>query len=203
MNINLQEIDTIIFDFGGVILDIDPQKTANAFAKLLNIGSANGFADSPLFKEYELGLYSSEEFRDQIRALTNSNLSDNDIDNAWNAMLLDYHQERIDKIKELKSAHHLILLSNTNAIHFNSFSAKLKEEFNLTFHDLFGHVFLSHELNLAKPNIEIYEHVIKKAGLKPERTLFIEDTAENLPTAEEAGIKTLLIERNQHFFNWL
>lgn len=203
MPFDLTKIDTIIFDFGGVILDIDFQLTANAFADLLEIPTANGFANSPLFKQYELGLYSSEEFRDQIRSLTNKELSDEQIDNSWNAMLLDYKQERIDHISNLKNKYKLILLSNTNQIHYDSFSAKLEKEYGVRFTDLFSKVYLSHELNLAKPNAEIYEYVIKDAGISAERTLFIEDTPENLETAEQLGINTLLIPRNGEFYKYL
>ncbi len=118
-------------------------------------------------------------------------------------MLLDYHPERIKKIKELRKTHKLFLLSNTNQTHFDNFDNKLKKEYNCRLHDLFDNLFLSHKMKMIKPNLEIFKTVIKKEKLISERTLFIEDSEENAETARQTGIKTLVIKRNSNFYDYI
>ena len=200
--IRLTDFDTIIFDFGGVILDIDPDLSRHEFVKMLGIDNAWRLEEERLPQLYETGRIDRAGFVAKINQIAGSNYSESEILKAWNAMLLNYRQPRIEWIKRLHSTHRLLLLSNTNDSHFEYFHNKLIAEFGVTFYQLFDHVYLSHEMGMLKPSHEIFETVIKAQQLDPQRTLFIEDTARNAAAAQEVGLQTLLIPRNGEFYEF-
>lgn len=199
---DLHKIKNIIFDLGGVIIDIDPNRSFQALQAFV-ADEENGtdlFSESvSLFLDYEKGMISSDEFRKGIRTLArNDSLHDQQIDEAWNAMLLDIPLDRINVLKKLKSHYSLYVLSNTNDIHvpaFNSIVAKVCGESDIAC--FFDKVYFSHELQLRKPDPAIYAHVLKDNNLKPEETLFIDDRYENIKAAEALGIKTFLVEKER------
>ncbi|MBI9069106.1 MAG: HAD-IA family hydrolase [Salinivirgaceae bacterium] len=203
MKVNLKNFATIIFDFGGVILDIDPQKTIDAFLKFITLQEVEKIQSNGILNKIEKGEINAEQLYKGINELLGKELSKNDFHHAWNAILLDYKTERIDWIKKLSKTHKLFLLSNTNEIHYRSFSKKLKEEFNVSFNDLFIKSYLSFEMGLLKPDAAIYKKVIEEQSLNPSKTLFIEDTAINAKAAEELGIVPLVIPRNGSFYDFL
>lgn len=200
--VRLSDFDTIIFDFGGVILDIDPDLSRRRFAEMLGVENARKLETEQLPQLYETGSISRQEFVARINQIAGTQLSDSEIIAAWNAMLLNYKPARIDWIKRLHKTHRLLLLSNTNDAHFEYFHNKLIAEYGVTFYQLFDHVYLSHEMRLLKPSHEIYETVIAEQKLDLQRTLFIEDTARNVAGAQEVGLQTLLIPRNGEFYEF-
>ena len=200
--VRLSDFDTIIFDFGGVILDIDPDLSRRRFAEMLGIENARKLETEQLPQLYETGSISRAEFVARINQIAGTQLSDSEILAAWNAMLLNYKPARIEWIKRLQKTHRLLLLSNTNDAHFEYFHNKLIAEYGVTFYQLFDHVYLSHEMGLLKPSHEIYETVIAEQKLDLQRTLFIEDTARNVVGAQEVGLQTLLIPRNGEFYEF-
>ncbi|MBO7145360.1 MAG: HAD-IA family hydrolase [Salinivirgaceae bacterium] len=200
--VRLSDFDTIIFDFGGVILDIDPDLSRRRFAEMLGIENARKPETEQLPQLYETGSISRTEFVDRINLIAKTNIPENEIIAAWNAMLLNYKPARIEWIKRLHKGHKLLLLSNTNDAHFEYFHNKLIAEYGVTFYQLFDHVYLSHEMGLLKPSHEIYERVIAEQQLNLQRTLFIEDTARNVAGAQEVGLQTLLIPRNGEFYEF-
>lgn len=200
--VRLSDFDTIIFDFGGVILDIDPDLSRRRFAEMLGIENARKLEIEQLPQLYETGSISRQEFVARINQIAGTQLSDSEILAAWNAMLLNYKPARIEWIKRLHKTHRLLLLSNTNDAHFEYFHNKLIAEYGVTFYQLFDHVYLSHEMGLLKPSHEIYETVIAEQKLDLQHTLFIEDTARNVAGAQEVGLQTLLIPRNGEFYEF-
>jgi putative hydrolase of the HAD superfamily len=200
--VRLSDFDTIIFDFGGVILDIDPDLSRRRFAEMLGIENARKLEAEQLPQLYEKGLISRAEFVSRINQIAGTQLSADEILSAWNAMLLNYKPTRIEWIKRLHTTHRLLLLSNTNDSHFEYFHNKLIVEYGVTFYQLFDHVYLSHEMGMLKPSHEIYETVIAEQQLNLQRTLFIEDTARNVAGAQEVGLQTLLIPRNGEFYEF-
>lgn len=200
--VKLSDFDTIIFDFGGVILDIDPDLSRRRFAEMLGIENARKLEAEQLPQLYEKGLISRAEFVSRINQIAGTQLSADEILSAWNAMLLNYKPARIEWIKRLHTTHRLLLLSNTNDSHFEYFHNKLIAEYGVTFYQLFDHVYLSHEMGMLKPSHEIYETVIAQQQLNLRRTLFIEDTARNVAGAQEVGLQTLLIPRNGEFYEF-
>ena len=200
--VRLSDFDTIIFDFGGVILDINPDLSRHRFAEMLGIENARKLEAEQLPQLYEKGLISRAEFVSKINQLAGTELSADEILAAWNAMLLNYKPARIEWIKRLHTTHRLLLLSNTNDSHFEYFHNKLIAEYGVTFYQLFDHVYLSHEMGMLKPSHEIFETVIAQQQLNLQRTLFIEDTVRNVEGAQEVGLQTLLIPRNGEFYEF-
>ena len=193
----IQPIRNIIFDLGGVILNINPQLTVDEFRKL---GWSDFYEENnkslarELFFQLERGSSSPGAFRDAVRDMINDQIKDNAIDDAWSAMILDIPEERIKYLEELKKGYRIFLLSNTNEIHRLKFHKEFENEFGYSFYDLFERNFYSHEMGMRKPNREIYEQALKEAGILAEETLFIDDMAENTEAAKSLGMRVLHIE---------
>jgi putative hydrolase of the HAD superfamily len=121
-------------------------------------------------------------------------MTDEEIDLAWTAMILDIPADRVKYLKELKKSYRLFLLSNTNEIHRIKFHRSFREDFGYSFYDLFEHSFYSHKMGIRKPNPQIYVQALKEANLNPEETLFIDDMVENIEAAKTTGMNVLHIE---------
>lgn len=188
-------IKNIIFDLGGVIINIDYQKTIDAFQKLSKAGCTIAFnqqSQSELFDELETGRISNAAFRDKIREHYQVEGSDEAIDAAWNAMLLDIPQERIDLLRKLRKDHKLFLLSNTNAIHLIAFNKIVEDSFGIpALDELFDKCYYSHLVDDRKPNPGIFERILQENNLQKAETLFIDDSIQHIESAEKVGIKTL------------
>ncbi len=189
-----KNIKNIIFDFGGVVLNINPLLTYNYFKKL---GLANLFEGADFSKPdenlllFEKGLISPQVFRNKIREKINYPIQDKEIDEAWNAMLLDIPIERIKLIKRLKTKYKTFLLSNTNEIHYIEYTKQLKIKYGFNnLSELFDETYFSFLLQLAKPGKDIYQYVINKNSLNPEETLFIDDSIINIEGAKATGLIT-------------
>jgi FMN phosphatase YigB (HAD superfamily) len=191
-------IRNIIFDLGGVILNIDPQLTVEAFR---NLGWCDFYdpykqpQGNELFCSFEKGKLSPDEFRDKVRQMINYQIDDIDIDKAWTAMLLDFPAERIRYLEEIKTIYRIFLLSNTNEIHRNKFHMDFEADFGYSFYELFGRNFYSHEMGMRKPDPQIYLQVLNEAGLYANETLFIDDMEENTRTASTTGMNVLHIRQ--------
>ncbi len=190
----LAGIKNIIFDFGGVIINIDPKKTIQALKQLKLYNAEKLFTDvntSNLLNKYELGAISDNEFLMHVKQYCSSETTNNEIIRAWNAMLLDIPQKRILLLKELKKDYKIYLLSNTNHLHYLSYAIDFeKATGGLKFNGFFNKAFFSFELKMRKPNFEIYKHVLDNQKLKPEETLFIDDNLENTETAKMLNLKS-------------
>ncbi|MCH7414300.1 HAD family phosphatase [Belliella sp. R4-6] len=194
---NFKNIDFLLFDLGNVIINIDYQFTFNELNKLLPENKnhlVQLFFPSNFHKQYEKGLISSENFRDEVRSHFQEDWSDSKIDQIWNSLLKDIPKERIDLIKSLRSDYGLAVLSNTNEIHIEKVNEILAEHHDLpSLHPLFDEVYFSHDLQLAKPSEEIYEVVANKLNTDPSKILFFDDLEENLLGARTVGYQTYLI----------
>jgi len=192
-----KSIRNIIFDLGGVILNIDPQLTVDAFRKLGWQGfyeENNQLNGKELFYSLESGNSSQETFRDNVRKNIGSQKSDKEIDAAWTAMILDIPADRIRYLEELKKSYRIFLLSNTNEIHRIKFHREFETDFGYSLYDLFERNFYSHEMGMRKPNPQIYIQALTEAGLVPKETLFIDDMIENTEAAKTLGMKVLHIQ---------
>ncbi|MBS4012402.1 MAG: HAD family phosphatase [Bacteroidetes bacterium] len=187
-------IRNIVFDFGGVILNIDHKLSINCF-KILGVKNFDSIFSAvrqdKVFDNLEKGIIAEEEFRDKIRELTGKNLSNIKIDHAWNAMLLNLPKERYDLLRKLKYKYRIFLLSNTNIIHYQSYMDYLDRSYGMKqFEDIFEKAFLSFNIGKRKPNKEAFFHVIDEADIKPEETFFIDDTPEHVEGARLTGINS-------------
>ena len=198
MVLDVNKYKSIIFDLGGVILNIDYLLAVKAF-KSLGIGNFDEcFSQAQqkqLFDLYEKGLISSADFRNELKAYCNESVEDAIVDAAWNSMLLDLPPERLDVLLRFKQSHRTFLLSNTNEIHINSFNSYLKEQFKIT--DLSGHfekMYLSYKVGMCKPDAEIFELVLSENNLHPKETLFIDDSIQHIESAKKLGIQTYWLD---------
>ena len=192
---DLSTIKNIIFDLGGVIINLDTKTTFDGFTELSRFTdwSQNSIDEVDLFLDYEKGTISSEEFRLGIREMIgNTKLTDGQIDTIWNKMLLDIPSARLELIQRLSERYRLFVLSNTNALHVPAFNKIVKSVSGQPSIDaFFEKVYFSHEVKMRKPEREIYEHVLNDSQLKSEETLFLDDKKENLIAAQAVGIRTL------------
>ena len=188
----MRSIKNIIFDLGGVILNIDFKKTNDAF-HLLGLENfsqhINQFHITDLFLNYETGQIDDMEFIDSVAKLSSKPMPEDKIVEAWNALLLDFPKERIDLLKKIKSQYRTFLLSNTNSIHLKEFQERLHNEQGVYLEDLFERAYYSHVVKLRKPNADIFELVLKENNLEPSETLFIDDTESNFEEAKNLGIQ--------------
>jgi putative hydrolase of the HAD superfamily len=198
--INLPKIKNIIFDLGGVLIDIDYHKTINAFK---NLGVTNfehlysQTTANPLFEDLETGQITEAEFYDGVRKEADLSISDEQIKMAWNTILLDFRPDSIAYLQQLLETHSIYLLSNTNIIHQAAFLQTYTDIFKEDLNDNFTKSYYSHEIHLRKPHKNIYEFVLTDAGIIAEETLFIDDSIINMPAANELGITTHLLLKDQ------
>jgi len=186
----MKKCKAIIFDLGAVILNINYQNTIDEFTKL-GVKNASTFyskkVQTNLFNQIETGMISSNKFLKALQKET-KNANINQVEKAWNAMLLDLPEERVQLIRKLKNNHSVYLLSNTNAIHIDAFKKQLGNKKWLAFCKLFDKMYLSHELGLRKPDIKIFEYILKEQKLKAEEVFFIDDSPQHIASAKKIGI---------------
>ncbi len=189
-------ISTLIFDFGGVLINLDMAGCIQRFKELgvEDIDQYLGqYGQADFFMKYEKGEMNTAEFRDEIRKRSKQPLSDEQIDEAWGAFLLDIPQKKLDMLTQLRKKFRLLLLSNTNPMHIEINSQQELAKRGKTIPDYFDRYYLSYEIGLLKPQPEIFEYVLKDAGLKAEECLFLDDSSKNIEQAEELGIRTYLV----------
>lgn len=186
-------IKNIIFDFGGVIINIDPSKTLDAFIELMGKGNSKELnvkiIEDDLYHYLETGKINPQKFRDGLKKLMNIDVEDEKIDNAWNALIMDIPPERIKILEEVKNNYRIFLLSNSNIIHYKNYRSNFEKEFGYkTFSDLFEKAYFSHEMGYRKPDKRIYNYVLRKQKLNPRETLFIDDSLINIEAARKLNI---------------
>lgn len=197
----MPNIKAIILDLGGVLLNLNFQKTEDAFVKLGLSHFSQLFSQhhaERLFMDLETGKISPIDFIRLLKKQSTQYLTDQQIIDAWNAMLLDFPPERIALLEKLKKHYPLFLLSNTNAIHLPAFNQKLMEEYGISSLDkLFTKAYYSHLIGERKPDLAAYQVVIQENNLNPATTLFVDDTAANIEGAEKTGLYSVHLKAPQ------
>lgn len=191
-------IKNIIFDYGNVIFLIDFKRTQHTFTELGIENVERFFAHTghdPLFDEFEKGAITPAEFRDGIRRITGiPDLEDDEIDRAWNTLLIGVPPVNHDILLNLKKRYRTFLLSNNNAIHYQWIMEYLQREFNLENNSIFFEKdYYSHLMGKRKPNADIFEQVLQENNLDPKETLFIDDSPQHIRAAQELGFDTYLL----------
>jgi glucose-1-phosphatase len=196
-----KQLDAIIFDLGGVILNLDYQLTIDAFRNLGKDDFDQLYQQAyqnKVFDQFECGQISSREFRDYLRSFYSDQISDEQIDHAWNVMLLDLPAERIELLMRLKDHFRIFLLSNTNELHYANFREKIRRSFGDPdlLDKIFDKTYYSHQLGLRKPNAEVFQHLLEQNNLQAKYTLFIDDSEQHVKGAKTAGLKTMQLTDN-------
>ena len=193
---DFNNIKNIIFDLGGVICDLLPEKCLSQFKGLgcdVEIFPQQYSQFSGLFQQIDRGTISGHDFCEGMRIKNNApQLTDRQICDAWNSLIGPVADNRFEAFKTLRKHFNLYILSNTNEIHWKYVTENTLIYRGEDASTWFKRIFLSYELHLEKPEIEIYQTVVDTAQINPEETLFIDDNLINLKGAEQIGIKTLL-----------
>ena len=192
MNVEWEKIEAVILDLGGVILNIDYLRTIQAFTTLGFEGFDTQYTQlqqSSLFDNLETGQITPEEFVRKVQEVLPSASSDQIIE-AWNALLLDFPEGRIETVRSIASRWPTFLLSNTNAIHYPAFNDILRDQTGLDdIKVLFKQAYLSHEIQLRKPDPQSFEIILNDHGLHPETVLFVDDSPQHIESARKLGIQ--------------
>ena len=197
----MTKIKGIIFDLGGVILNLNYSKTENEFKKIGVLNFKEFYSQKKqtlLFDDFEKGKIKPEEFISSFKESENLKIKEIDFINAWNAMLLEIPIEKLQFIDGLKKDYKIILLSNTNEIHIKKFEDDLKKNNMLEqFYKCFDKIYYSSRMGKKKPEENCFNQVLEENGLIAENTLFIDDSIQHIEGAKKAGIKTFHLEKNK------
>ena len=192
--LDLNHTDTIIFDLGNVIIDIDYETMIASFQKIAHtdIHSLISYhQQNQFFDLFETGKITVSEFRAGLRKYLKEDVTDKQIDEAWNSILITYPVEKFELLKRLRSRYRVLALSNINELHVAAIDSAVRELFGASdMASYFHHAYYSHEVGHRKPEREIYELVLGRENIDPTRTLFIDDKAENTNAAAALGIQT-------------
>ncbi len=191
----LEGVKNIIFDLGGVILNIEYQLTIDEFKKL----GIDNFEDifsqykqSVLSDNFEIGRISELEFHEGIKKISGVDFTFQESKNAWNALLLDLPKARIHLLKKLAQNYRLFLFSNTNETHYNQFVSQVSDDFD----SIFEKTYYSHLFGKRKPNKDAFQTILKENNLQASETLFVDDSIQHIKSAESLGISVILIQEN-------
>jgi glucose-1-phosphatase len=192
----MNKIENIIFDFGGVLYDIDLEKSINAFKNLGFDLPEFKHLLLPVFLDLETGKISPSSFVRKLQQLSADHITEKDILHAFNLILTGIDPEKVADLRKIKTKYQLFLLSNTNEIHYNIFSKEIKSNNSTAdFYVLFKKEYYSHKLGMRKPDLSIFEYILTDSILDPFGTLFVDDSYENIQAAASLGIQTFLIEK--------
>jgi epoxide hydrolase-like predicted phosphatase len=188
-------IKNIIFDLGGVILDLSADHTLQSFSDLSGRTKNEVekiFHSTPEFLVYEKGGMTDDEFRDFVRQVYKINAPDSALDKSWNAMLRAMPLDKLSLLDKLKTKYNVFLLSNTNNIHLDYINKVMMPAVSdRVLDDYFHRAYYSHLMFMRKPDAEIFERVMNDNDLKPSETLFLDDNASNVAGAASVGIQTV------------
>ena len=180
------KIENILFDLGGVLYEISPERMRSSFFALCAQYGAAPSRDElfGVFDAMELGAFDGPEFFEEIRRTTRMPATDDELRNAWNAILVGPYPFAAKLTLMAAANRRVALLSNTNAIHRDRFHDETQDVFAPM-----ERIFYSFEIGARKPNPEAFLHVIENTGFKPETTLFVEDTPANIEAAKSLGFQ--------------
>lgn len=194
-------ITTLIFDFGGVIINLDLPECIKNLKKL---GAENietylsNYGQKDFFLKFEKGEIGIPEFRNEIRKLSNEHVTDNDIDNAWCSFLCDIPVHRLELLEELRKKFKLLLLSNSNPLHIEVSTKNALHGTGISIRDYFDACYFSYEMGLAKPDPAIYKALLTDADVTAEECLFLDDGPKNIEIAQTLGIQTHLVTQGEN-----
>ncbi len=194
--------DNIIFDLGGVIVNLDYGLTIQAFSELAGYDITQQYSQqrqADIFSRFEVGDITTAEFRQGLMQLLEFEASDDSIDQAWSALILDFPPERVELVRQLSQQKRIFLLSNINELHLETSDLKFTEAMGTdigTLADQFERAYYSHLVCDRKPNPSIFQRVIDENDLDPAKTLFLDDTAHNLVGAQQVGLHTIHVTQD-------
>jgi glucose-1-phosphatase len=205
-------IDTIIFDFGGVLFDIDYEAPVREFIKM---GASNfddlysKSAQNDLFNRLERGEIVENEFWESLGKILQIHVDYDQMEAAWNAILIGMSKSRADWINRMQEKYDTYILSNTNSIHVRAFEQMIDQEIGIQkFKNGFDAVYYSNEIGMRKPDENIFKYIIEQNALDPRQTLFIDDSIQHVLGARSAGLHAFHLDLSTtnvevEFAHWL
>lgn len=198
----LKDYEFILFDLGGVVIDLDYKATTEAFQELGSEDFNTLYSQalqSDLFDRYETGHISSMHFVNKLKEFLPNNCSPNVVVSAWNAMIKEFQPEKLSFLESLKTVHKTALLSNTNDLHVECVRRKLKKVTVNPLEHYFHHTLFSHEIKARKPNAEAFLKACEQLSAKPREVLFIDDSLQHIEGAKKTGLNAILFPQNEGF----
>jgi putative hydrolase of the HAD superfamily len=187
-------VKNLIFDLGGVILDLSVDHTLQAFADISGLDKSEvtkRFVTAEGFLAYEKGLINDAGFRAFVRDTYPVQATDDALDTAWNAMLRGLPLSKLQLLLRLKGQYQVVLLSNTNNIHLEYINTQLLPPGVTSLDPYFHRTYYSHRMHKRKPDADIFEQVLQENNFQPHETLFLDDNADNIAGAQKVGIQTV------------
>lgn len=197
-------VKNLLFDLGGVIMNIRRQNAVDALIKIGMVDADSflgNYVQQGPFLKLEEGAISESEFRDEIRVLIPVDVTDEQIDDAFCHFLLGIPKYRLDALETLHKSYKIYMLSNTNSIMWNSV---ISDEFKKAGHDInyyFDGVVTSFEAKCVKPDAKIFNSVVENFNIKPEETIFFDDSQANIDAAAALGFKTAYVMPGTEFMD--
>ena len=202
MNNNLKGIKTIIFDFGGVLIDLNMADCLAAFEKL-GCDKISEYLDhykqKDLFLDFEEGKISTADFFLSLQKIVGNNVSVNELKNAYLSFLGGIPQYKMDLILHLRKTYNVLLISNISKFIYDYCKQVYFEKNGQNINDYFSKIYLSCEIGICKPDVRIFEYMITDACLEPKQCLFIDDGEKNIETAKTLGFVTYLAKAKEDF----
>ncbi|MCC8118055.1 MAG: HAD family phosphatase [Bacteroidales bacterium] len=199
-------ITNLMFDLGGVIMDIKKEHCVEAF-KLLGLHEPERYfgeyGQKGPFRLLEEGMISPKDFHKVMRELIPRPVTDMEIDNAFMQFLIGIPVHRLHELQQLRQQYNVYLLSNTNTIMWNEFILQDFEKDGLCIKEYFDGIATSFEAKVMKPDPKIFEYVIEKFKIKPEETFFLDDSEVNVAAAEKLGFRGAHVPDGKEFFTVL
>lgn len=193
----LQGVDTIIFDFGNVMIDLDYPQVIRAFKEVANKNQDNIrklVMDSKILQKFEMGMISPDRFRAGVNQILDCKLSESKFDAIWNSMLKNVSKPRLDAILKIGEKYNTYILSNTNLIHEIAFEEMVMAATGRpSIREFVKEAYFSHEIGLRKPDLSFYNHLIEDISNYPSRMLFLDDRLDNVESARKAGMKAVQV----------
>ena len=187
-------IRNIVFDFGGVICNIDFRLSELKFKELGFKGfnpsySVDGGED--VFRRLEGGKISIPEFSGILKKYLTPDVTDEEVLEAWNAMILNIPSHRVKLLEAVRKSYRIFILSNSNEVHYNKYLGDFSKNYGYhSFTSLFEKTWFSFQIHLQKPSKEIFEYVIRDGNLDPFETLFVDDSLQHIEAAGNVGLRT-------------
>ena len=157
--------------------------------------------NTDIYFKYQTGKLDTEQFRDEIRKASGVDMTNQALDDAWNAMIVRFPKERIELLKVLSKRYNIYMLSNTSALHVQVFEKMFIDLAGESMHKIFKKIYYSHEIGWHKPDKEAWEYVIKDSGIKAEETLFLDDDIHNIKASQELGFQAIHIHERTNLMN--
>ncbi len=192
-------LKNVVLDLGGVLYDIDPERTIAGLKDLLLPEAANSISEESITEmvhAMETGRWTDEFFITKVKESCKPGVTEEDILKAWNMILINFPEHRVDMVKSLSEKYRLFLLSNTNDIHIRHFEALFLDKYGFPLPDLFEKIYYSSVIGMRKPDINAFLHVLDDSGLKASETVMVDDRRDNCEGAQSAGMKFILVPEN-------